>query len=94
MDMDDVELVFEPEAVEAIADKAIERNTGARGLRAIIEETVSDIMFDTPSDKTITKVTVTKECVTDGAAPVVEREEAGQTYGKLEAEDCSEGTND
>lgn len=73
MDMDGVELEFEKEAVEAIADKAIERNTGARGLRAIIEETVSDIMFDTPSDKTIKKVIVTKECVTDGATPVIKR---------------------
>ena len=76
MAMDDVELVFEKDAVEAIADKAIERNTGARGLRAIIEETVSDIMFDTPSDRTITKVTVTKECVTKGKPPVIEHAEA------------------
>ncbi len=73
MQMDDVVLEFEKEAVEAIAEKAIERNTGARGLRAIIEETVSDIMFDTPSDKSIEKVTVTKECVTDGAQPTVKR---------------------
>ena len=73
MQMDDVVLEFEKGAIEAIAEKAIERNTGARGVRAIIEETVSDIMFDTPSDKSIEKVTVTKECVTDGAAPVVKR---------------------
>lgn len=72
MAMDDVELVFEQDAVEAIADKAIERNTGARGLRAIIEETVSDIMFDTPSDKTIAKVTVTKDCVVKGEPPIIE----------------------
>ncbi|MDO5398188.1 MAG: ATP-dependent Clp protease ATP-binding subunit ClpX [bacterium] len=75
MEMDGTELVFRDEAVEAIADKAIERGTGARGLRAIIEETVSDIMFDTPSDKSITKVIVTKECVTEGAAPITEHEE-------------------
>lgn len=75
MEMDGAELVFEKEAVEAIADKAIERGTGARGLRAIIEETVSDIMFDTPSDKTISKVIVTKECVAEGAAPIVEHDE-------------------
>ncbi len=60
---DDAELEFEPEAIEAIADKAIERNTGARGLRSIIEETMMDIMFEVPSDKSIKKVIVTKECV-------------------------------
>ena len=90
MDMDDVELVFEQDAVEAIADKAIERNTGARGLRAIIEETVSDIMFDTPSDRSIIRVTVTKECVTEGAAPLVERKESkrlGEQLGIEEAAD-------
>ena len=73
---DNVELEFMQEAIEAIADKAIERDTGARGLRAIIEDAMSDIMFETPSDETIKKVTVTKECITDGAAPLVEREEA------------------
>ena len=70
---DDVELKFTKDAVCAIADKAIERNTGARGLRAIIEDAMSDIMFETPSDDTIKKVTVTKKCITDGAAPMVER---------------------
>ena len=70
---DDVELEFTPDAVTAIADKAIERNTGARGLRAIIEETMTDIMFDTPSDPDIEKVIVTKECVTEGAEPVIIR---------------------
>ena len=70
---DDVELEFTKDAVCAIADKAIERNTGARGLRAIIEDAMSDIMFETPSDNTIKKVTVTKECIKDGAAPIVER---------------------
>ena len=48
--MDGVELEFEPEAVEAIVDKAIERKTGARGLRSIIEEIMRDIMFDIPSN--------------------------------------------
>lgn len=72
---DNVDLEFEDDAIVAIADKALERNTGARGLRSIIEETMSDIMFETPSDDTIKKVIVTKECITDGAAPQVIREE-------------------
>lgn len=61
--LDGAELIFEPDAIEAIADKAIERSTGARGLRSIIEETMMDIMFDIPSDSLIKKVIVTKECV-------------------------------
>ena len=74
MEFDDVELEFEDEAVAAIADKAIERNTGARGLRAIIEECMSDIMFETPSDKSIKKVIVTKGCVTAKEPPKVIRD--------------------
>ena len=60
---DGVELGFEKEAIEAIADKAIERKTGARGLRSIMEETMSDIMFAAPSDPNLSKCTVTKEMV-------------------------------
>ena len=71
--MDEVELEFDKDAIEAIADKAIERNTGARGLRAIIEESMSDIMFETPSDDTIEKVIVTKECITKGKEPKIIR---------------------
>ncbi len=72
---DDVELEFTPEAVEAIADKAMERNTGARGLRAIIEEAMTDIMFETPSEPDIEKITVTAECISEGAEPVIIRKE-------------------
>ena len=53
LQMDDVELEFEREALEAIVDKAIERKTGARGLRSIIEEIMRDIMFDIPSNEKI-----------------------------------------
>ncbi len=70
---DDVELEFEDDAISAIADKAIALNTGARGLRSIIEDCMIDIMFDTPSDEDIETVTVTKECITDGAAPDIRR---------------------
>ncbi len=74
-EMDGVELVVSDEAVDAVADKAIERNTGARGLRTILEDVMQDIMFDIPSDPTIKTVTVTKECVTEKAAPEVVKEE-------------------
>ena len=66
---DDVELEFEKEALEAIVEKAIERNTGARGLRAIIEEIMRYIMFDIPSNPTIEKCIVTKETVLEGKEP-------------------------
>lgn len=73
-EIDDVELEFEKEAIEAIAEKAIQRNTGARGLRAIIEETMSDVMFETPSDETIKKVIVTKDCIDGKGEPQIIRE--------------------
>lgn len=71
LSLDDTELEFEPAALKAIADLAIARNTGARGLRSIIEDIMLDIMFDVPSDETIEKVIVTKEAVTDGAKPKI-----------------------
>lgn len=71
MGFDNVELEFEPDAIEEIADKAIERNTGARGLRGIIEECMTDVMFETPSDTDIAKVIITKECITDKKPPVI-----------------------
>ena len=73
--MDGAELEFDDEAIDAIAEKAIKRNTGARGLRTIVEEIMQDIMYDIPSDPTIKTVTITKECVTDNAEPKVVREE-------------------
>ena len=60
---DDVELCFEKEALEAIADRTIERNIGARGLRAVMEGLLSDVMYRIPSDKTVRKVTVTAAAV-------------------------------
>ncbi|OPJ60298.1 ATP-dependent Clp protease ATP-binding subunit ClpX [Clostridium oryzae] len=60
-EMDDVELEFLPEALEAIADEALKRNTGARGLRAIIEEMMNGIMFDIPSNEEIVKVVINKD---------------------------------
>ena len=66
-DMDDVELEFDIEAIEAIADKALERNTGARGLRSIIEEVMMDIMFEIPTDATVEKCVIHKDTVDHGS---------------------------
>ena len=70
-EIDNVELEFEPEAINAIVDKAIERKTGARGLRSIIEEIMTDIMFEIPSNHKIAKCTITKETVLNGTEPEV-----------------------
>ena len=66
---DDVRLTFEHEAVSAIAKLAVDRKTGARGLRSIMEKVMMDVMFTIPSDETITECIITKEAVTDGAQP-------------------------
>ena len=71
LSLDDTELVFEDEALRAIAQKAIERNTGARGLRSIIEEIMMDIMFDVPSEDEIEKVIITKDAVLEKGKPVI-----------------------
>ena len=70
-ELDNVELKFEPEALEMIVNKAIERNTGARGLRSIIENIMTDIMFEIPSNPKIEKCIITKETVENGEPPVV-----------------------
>ena len=76
--IDGVRLEFDAEALEAIADKAIERKTGARGLRAIMESTLMPVMYNAPSDKTIERVLITADCVADpaNAHPVIVRREA------------------
>ena len=71
---DDVELKFTPEALEAVADKAIERRIGARGLRAVLEGVLTKLMFDIPSDPTIVGVTITADCVRDGAEAEIVRD--------------------
>ena len=63
LEYDDVELVFQPEALDAVADQAIQRNIGARGLRAVMEGLLTRIMYEIPSDPTITRVTITPEAV-------------------------------
>ena len=68
--MDNVELDFEPDAISEIAKKAMERKTGARGLRSILENIMMDVMYTIPSDSSITKCTITKDCVLGNAAPL------------------------
>ena len=63
LELDDVELEFEDDALRAIAKKAIERNTGARGLRSIVENIMMECMYEVPSRDDIKKVIVTKEAV-------------------------------
>ena len=69
--MDDVELEFNQDALEAIVDKAIERKTGARGLRSIIEDIMRDIMFEIPSTPNITKCIITRNTVINKARPEI-----------------------
>ena len=98
MEYDDVELEFEPEALEAIADKAIERNIGARGLRAVMEGLLTQIMYDVPSDPTIVKVVITRDCVEGKGQPVLTRDESKVSHsvklntGKSERTENSSGT--
>lgn len=83
---DHVKLTFEKEAIEAIADRALERKTGARGLRSIMEKAMMDIMFQIPSDPTITQCIITKEAVLGTSRPmVVRREKQGLLDGFKEA---------
>ena len=72
LELDGVELEFEPEALNAIVDKAIYRNTGARGLRSIIEDIMRDIMFDIPSNLRIEKCIITRDTVEKKAPPILE----------------------
>ena len=66
---DNVELEFTREALEAIADKALEMEIGARGLRSIVENTMTRVMYEVPSDETIKKVIVNKRAIKDGKMP-------------------------
>ncbi len=77
-DLEDVRLTIEKEALRAIAQKAIKRGTGARGLRAILEEMMTEIMFDLPSRDDVREVAVTAECVSEGRQPLLVTERARQ----------------
>lgn len=77
-EMDNVELDFTEKSLEAIAEKAIERKTGARGLRSIIEEVMTGIMFDVPSDNTITKVVITEPTISNKEEPEIHKLSEGE----------------
>ena len=81
-DIDGVELEFTPEAVEAVADQALLRNMGARGLRAIMEEVLLPVMFDVPSEEDIARVVVTREVVLDNVNPTIVRRAAAAPRAK------------
>ena len=73
---DDVELQFEDDAIETIADKALERKVGARGLRSIMESVMMDVMYQIPSDESIKTCIITKEAVEGTGEPITIREES------------------
>lgn len=70
-EMDGVKLDFQPEALEAMADITLERKTGARGLRSVFEGVLNELMYTIPSDYTIERITITEECVKNGAQPLI-----------------------
>ena len=78
MQMDGVQLEYDEEALSAIADKAVEMDIGARGLRSIMEKIMTQVMFQVPSDKSIKRVIITAACVNNGAEPEVIRESSGE----------------
>ena len=75
LEYDNVELEFTPEALAAAADKAVERKIGARGLRAVLEEVMTPVMYQVPSDPAIAKVTVTEQAIRGEGQPILERQE-------------------
>ena len=81
-ELDNVILEFEEDAILAVAKKAVKRKTGARGLRAIMEECMTDIMFEIPSDTTIEKVIVTKDCIENKTSPEIIRNENRKPLNK------------
>lgn len=72
LELDEVELIFDQGALEAIADKAMEKETGARALRAIIEEFMLDIMYEVPKDDNIGRVTITREYIEGNGGPIID----------------------
>ncbi len=75
-ELENVGLTFEPEALRAVADRAAKRGTGARGLRSILEDVMTDIMFDLPERDDVREVVITKESITEGRPPLIVTERA------------------
>jgi ATP-dependent Clp protease ATP-binding subunit ClpX len=76
LEMEDARLTFDADALKAVAHQAIKRGAGARGLRAILEDVMTDIMFDLPSRDDVREVVITKECIADRRPPLVVTERA------------------
>ena len=83
-DIDGVELVFDDEALEAVADKTLEKKTGARGLRSIMEDVLMPVMYTVPSDETVSLVRITAPCVTEKELPIIERDPSKKEQNKIE----------
>ena len=81
-ELDGVELDFEPEALEAVAKIAVDRKTGARGLRGVLEEVMTDLMFVIPSDEDIERVTITADVIRHEGEPVIVRRKRKPRSGK------------
>ena len=98
LELDEVQLTFTDEALEAMADKAMERDTGARALRSIIEDFMLDIMYEIPKDDNIGKVTITKEYVQGTGGPIIDirssmvLENSGVSYEKASGTDQEGGS--
>lgn len=84
-EIDNVELEFTGEALKAIADEAIERKTGARGLRSIVEEMMTDVMFEIPTDETISKIVINEDCIKSKKSPEIIRLSEGEVRPQLKA---------
>lgn len=84
-ELDDVKLSFEPDAISAIAEKALERKTGARGLRSIMENIMMDVMYEIPSDDTIESCVITKEAVEGDSQPFIVHRESTRTEREKKA---------
>ena len=89
LDYDKVQLEFAEGALEAVADKAIERNIGARGLRAVMEGILTKVMFDIPSDPTVEKVVITPACVRGKCGPEIIHGADGGENGHIGLQSCS-----
>src|SRR5690606_40020989 len=70
-ELEGIRLTFDKDGIAAVARRALERGTGARGLRAVLEQTMRDVMFDIPSRDDVREVVITAECIEDGIPPLL-----------------------
>ena len=90
-ELDNVELTFEPDALRAIAQKALDQKTGARGLRGVIETILTPLMFSIPSDPAVSKVIITLGSVDGTSLPILERRDADAVSGGSRKSQSSAG---